>query len=126
MYYETTRIDFIMARVAAEAVRPKIKTSLCSVNELPSTAYFYTHADEKSGFALVPNKDGFGYDLISVFSSVHGRGDDILNTAQNLGAKTLDCFDGFLVDYYAVRGWVEYAREDNWVKGGPAVVFMSR
>lgn len=126
MYYATSKIDFVLARVNAETVRPMIKDSLCATSELPDNAYFYLHADEKSGFALVENYGENGYDLISVFSSVHGRGDTILNTAQNLGAKTLDCFEGYLVDFYAVRGWIEYAREDNWVKDGPAVVFMSR
>lgn len=124
MYYETTRIDFIIARVAAEAVRPMIKESLCPVSELSSDAYFYLHADEKSGFALVPNKD-FGYDLVSVFSCVKGRGDAMLDAAQNLGANTLDCFDGYLTAFYAFRGWVEYAREANWNGSNhPDVVFF--
>ena len=40
------------------------------------------------------------------------------------GAQTLDCFDGFLPDFYSKFGFVEYKREPNWVPGKADVVYM--
>ena len=41
-------------------------------------------------------------------------------------ARTLDCFDGFLPDFYAEFGFVEYKREPNWDPKGADVVYMRR
>lgn len=40
------------------------------------------------------------------------------------GAQTLDCFDGFLPDFYSKFGFVGYKREPNWVPGKADVVYM--
>lgn len=40
------------------------------------------------------------------------------------GARTLDCFDGFLPKYYSGFGFEEYKREANWTLGEPDVVYM--
>jgi hypothetical protein len=76
-------------------------------------------------------EDGFagyvlqsGGDLQSVFSSVRGRGDLLVRHAVANGARTLDCFDGYLPTLYARHGFREVRREANWTDGGPDVVFF--
>jgi hypothetical protein len=52
-------------------------------------------------------------DLQNVFnnSGIPGLGTEILKLAiENHGARTLDCFDGFLPKYYSKAGFVEVAR----------------
>jgi hypothetical protein len=41
------------------------------------------------------------------------------------GASKLDCFDGFLPEYYKQFGFLETERVANWTAGEPDVVFMS-
>lgn len=125
-YYDATKIEFVMALTRARDMSDKIKQNVTNPSDLNDRAYYYLHADGQSGFGLLPNMDGYGYDLVALWSLIPGRGDAMLDYAQSLGATTLDCFDGFLVNYYAVRGWLEYAREKNWTPGEPDVVFMSR
>lgn len=64
-------------------------------------------------------------ELVGVFSSLKGRGDVLVIAAQNEGAQHLDCFDGYLTEFYAGHGFVEYDRQPNWTPGGPAVVYMA-
>lgn len=99
-------------------------------------AKIYLTEDKLSGFAIKP--DG---ELISVFSSVRGRGMSIAARAVERGANHLDCYEhpttrhlvklyskfGFIEtdrlkwdDQYAPNGW-DYERNDN-----PDVVFMER
>lgn len=99
-------------------------------------AKIYLTEDKLSGFAIKP--DG---ELISVFSSVRGRGNAIAKMAVMKGAMHLDCYEhpttrhltvlysdvGFMEtkrlkwdDQYAPQGW-DYERNDN-----PDVVFMER
>lgn len=77
------------------------------------------HDQVTGGFIVKP--DG---ELVGLFSRLVGRGDDLVNAALNSGAQHLDCFDGFLVGFYARHGFVEYDRQPNWTPGGPAVVYM--
>ena len=64
-------------------------------------------------------------ELVGLFSSVKGRGPDLVLAAINSGATHLDCFDGYLVKLYGSLGFVEYDRQPNWTPGGPAVVYMA-
>lgn len=79
-------------------------------------------AGGKAGFVV--SKEG---DLQQVFnnSDVRGIGAGMVRHAIAHGAKTLDCFDGFLPGYYARFGFVESHREANWIPGGPDVVYMA-
>lgn len=87
--------------------------------------------DGLSGFALK------GEDIVSVFShpaSGGGRARKIIDTAVANGGRTLDAFDGKLVQIYAALGFREVRREawndaykpegwkDEW--GKPDVVYM--
>jgi hypothetical protein len=87
---------------------------------------FLTHytPDEMTGFMIrmVPGKDA-GYaikpdgDLINVFNATGekktGIGDLLIRDAIKNGAKKLDCYNGFLVDFYTRHGFVEVGR-DKW------------
>lgn len=77
--------------------------------------------DKASGYAVKP--DG---DVVSVFSTVKGRGDHLVQHALTNGGNKLDAFDGHLPTLYAKHGFQEYKREKNWTPGGPDVVYMHR
>jgi len=79
----------------------------------------FLHPDKKSGFAVKP--DG---DIVSVFSTEKGRGDQIVQHAVKAGGNKLDAFDGYLPKLYAKHGFKETHREKNWTPGGPDVVYM--
>lgn len=92
----------------------------------------YLAPDGQSGFAIKP--DG---ELISVFSLVPGRGDELVAAAVEHGATKLDCFTPYLPRLYARHGFVEVTRyhwDDqyapaNWdyeKNGRPDVVVMER
>lgn len=75
----------------------------------------YLNEAQNAGFAIKP--DG---DLINLFnnSGISGYGKILVNKAIELGAKKLDCFEGFLPDYYRKFGFITYKREKNW-SGNP-------
>lgn len=80
----------------------------------------YLHTDKRSGFAVSATGE-----LVGVFSTVRGRGEEILASAIGAGANHLDCFDGFLPNLYSRFGFTETSREANWTAGGPDVVYMA-
>lgn len=53
-----------------------------------------------------------------------GYGSEVVKCAIACGGRELDCFDGFLPEYYSRFGFVEYDRQANWVAGEPDVVYM--
>lgn len=55
-----------------------------------------------------------------------GIGSWLLHHAVNHGAEFLDCFDGFLPEWYSKHGFTETLREPNLVAGEREVVFMRR
>jgi len=55
-----------------------------------------------------------------------GIGKTLVKFAIEKGAKSLDCFDGYLVEFYSKEGFMEVYREPNWNEGGADVVFMHR
>jgi hypothetical protein len=63
-------------------------------------------------------------ELVGVFSSQPGRGDELVDAALKAGATHLDCFDGYLTEFYARHGFIEYDRSANWTPGEPDVVLM--
>lgn len=90
-------------------------TDLASVG-----ARCFLSTDGQSGYVIVAG------DLRLVFSTVRGRGDALVASAILHGARTLDCFDGYLPTLYARHGFRVIRREANWTPGGPDVVFMAR
>lgn len=92
----------------------------------------YLSADGQSGFAIKP--DG---ELISVFSLVRGRGDELVEAALQMGARRLDCFEPYLPRLYGRHGFQEtdrYQWDDKYAPplwdyarfGRPDVVVMER
>jgi len=92
----------------------------------------FLSTDGKTGFAI--KDDG---DLVSVFNNggVKGAGKVAIKTAIKQGAKKLDCFDGFLPNFYSGFGFKERERlkwddqyaPENWDYKNynrPDVVFM--
>jgi len=112
-------VNFRHARLNDEA----IFNATSSTNEVDQATNqhdrFMLTADGQSGF-IVKN----GGELIALFSTVKGRGHDLVQIAVQCGAEYLDCFDGFLPKLYAKHGFVTVKRELNWTLGGPDVVYM--
>lgn len=112
--------EFHSALSSAFATSPKVKEF---VHQYEPHEYqnmkTFLHPDKKSGFAVKP--DG---DIVSVFSTEKGRGDEIVQHAKREGGKKLDAFDGYLPKLYGKHGFKEYSREKNWTPGAPDVVYM--
>ncbi|WJN62617.1 hypothetical protein [Streptomyces phage phiScoe1] len=112
----TAALDW--ARTSSE----RIADATSKPAEMPRGARYYLTADFQSGFGVA--KDGT---LIGLFSLVKGRGEDMVwDAVLHRGASKLDCFDGFLPEYYKRFGFVETERVANWTPGEPDVVFMSQ
>lgn len=105
---------------AARKESARIRQATSDPAEMPDAADYFLWTDGESGYGVT--KEG---ELIGLFSLVSGRGRMMVEEAIYLdGASKLDCFDGFLPDYYTQFGFVEYMREANWTEGGPDVVYM--
>jgi hypothetical protein len=63
-------------------------------------------------------------ELIGFWCNVKGSGTWLLDHAIKDGATHLNCFDGYLVDFYKARGFVTTKYVSNWTDGEPDVVFM--
>ncbi len=126
-FYKPTPEDFILMR--SKSNRPQFLTP-------------YT-AEQLKGFELYMNKGGIGYaltpekDLVNVFnvSGQKGAGIDAVIDAIGRGAKTLDCYDGYLKKYYEEFGFKEYKSDpwndlytpENWnlkTYGKPDIIYM--
>ena len=106
----------------ARRVSPIIRESTSDMDGEPylSRSTYRLSLDGRSGYVVRP--DG---ELVYVFSLWTGRGDGLVKCAIRDGASHLDCFDGYLPEFYARHGFTEYRREANWTPGGPDVVFMA-
>ncbi|MGW8630590.1 hypothetical protein [Streptomyces sp. NPDC055793] len=99
----------------------RIREATSAPEEMPRGSRYYLTADFQSGFGV--SQDGT---LIGLFSLVKGRGTAMVwDAVLHKGAAKLDCFDGFLVDYYKQFGFFETERAANWTPGEPDVVFMA-
>lgn len=111
---------YLEALRRARAASPRVAAATTAPEDMDTTGTeFYLSPDEASGFGVTS-----GGDLVGLFSLVPGRGRSLVSQAVSRGARTLDCFDGFLPGFYASLGFVETGREPNWTPGGPDVVFM--
>lgn len=116
--------EFAQALGKAMEERPQIKEFITKYapEEYKGMRTFLS-PDKKSGYAIKP--DG---ELVSVFSSAKGRGDQITKEAVEQGASKLDAFDvnQKLPELYGKHGFKEFKREPNWTPGGPDVTYMAR
>lgn len=105
------------ARYASATIRDATSPS----DEYPRFgATYYLTRDRLSGYGITSS----GH-LIGLFSLVRGRGASLMAAALADGARTLDCFDGFLTDFYGQHGFVESHRATNWEGADePDVVWM--
>lgn len=117
---QVTRMKFRQALAHARR-NPIIKGATSKPSEMPNGAKYYLSEDCQSGYGVTATGT-----LIGVFSTIKGRGSELLDSAEDNGARYLDCFEGFLTALYSARGWVEFDRVLNWTEGQPAVVFMKR
>lgn len=111
---------YLYAMADARNSSELIATNTIEVRDLPSTARYFLSVDGKSGYGI----DSVGT-LIGLFSLVKGRGRPMVVEAVERGARSLNCFDGYLPGLYGSAGFVEYAREPNWVPGEPDLVYMA-
>lgn len=127
-YHRVPRHNFAIAYHAARWESPVVRDATSPVEEVCDGRYTRTlyclAEDWMSGFAIRPGDEG--NELIGVFSLVKGRGSRLIEAALDMGAERLDCFDGFLVDFYQRHGFVETERVPNWTEGEPDVVFMRK
>mgnify|MGYP001561764868 CR=1 FL=1 len=114
--------EFLGAIEAAKKANPRIAENLSpySVADLEGAKQFLS-PDKASGYSIKP-----GGELVNVFSSSKGRGDELVKSAVDQGALHLDAFDPYLPKLYGKHGFKEVSREPNWTKGGPDVVFMRK
>ena len=118
-YSQVTYTEFRSALLNARRLSDRIRAMTTAPRYLPEGARYYLASDNKSGFGIN------GSELIAVFSREQGRGDAIVYSAIENGARKLDCFDGYLTEFYGRHGFTEDYRVANWSPGGPDVVFMS-
>jgi len=118
--YPCGRSRYVAALQAARDQSGPIRRATSPIEEMPTDADYFLSLDGKSGYGVTMNGE-----LVGLFSLVPGRGKDMVQEAIDMdGARRLDCFDGFLPEYYKQFGFVEYMREANWTPGGPDVVYM--
>lgn len=79
----------------------------------------YLNVNYNCGYAI---KNG---DIVSLFSSVKGMGEKLINSAIVNGGVKLDCFDGYLTKLYYNAGFNVDKIETNWNGSNfPNVVYM--
>lgn len=119
-----TRRTYLAHMGAARAESPLVRQNTCTMAELlaypESTTSYFLSPDRKSGFMIHRGK------LIGLFSLVRGRGASLVSTAIAAGARSLECYDGYLPVLYGRHGFIETDRVSTWTEGGPDVVVMAR
>ncbi|AXQ61131.1 acetyltransferase [Streptomyces phage Hank144] len=119
--YKVHHAIYIGALRQARRQSQLIADATSAPHEMPRSHTYYLTDDFQSGFGVA--QDGT---LVGLFSLIKGRGEDLVwDAILHHGATKLDCFDGFLPDYYKRFGFVETERVPNWTPGEPDVVFMS-
>lgn len=118
------RETFVREFVAARLTNPEIRNATSA--EVADRTGMYRLAIEYGrvvgGYAVQVNSD-FRIELCNLWGP--GYGSQLVSDALHNGAEVLDCFDGFLPEFYARHGFVEVTREPNWTPGGPDVVYMA-
>ncbi len=119
------KFDAYMKQYAAARLKnPLIAENCATYSELE---HVETH-EAVRWFGGRANAQGFGItstgELVGLFSSVAGAGNDLIKHAIREGATYLDCFDGYLPTLYSKHGFVETRRERNYTDGQPDIIFM--
>lgn len=117
------RWEFAQHLNGARGISPRIDAATSAIDPdlEPEGTRHYLDSVNGAGFAV--RKDG---ELVFVHSIARGLGAALIEVAVRAGADHLDCFDGYLPEFYARHGFVETSREPNWTDGEPDVVFMAR
>jgi hypothetical protein len=77
--------------------------------------------DRRSGYAVTP-----AFELVNVFS-LCSMGSEVVNHATTRYTFLhLNCFSGYLENFYTAHGFEQYSRQMNWDPSGPDVVYMIR
>ena len=120
MYKQVTAKQFKISFLIAINKNIKIK-EYCHVYLLRDYKKMkcYLSHDRKSGYCIKDDSE-----IVCLFSLIKGRGKQLLNCAINCGGAKLDCFDGYLTDFYKSSGFKEVRREANWNSYGPDVIYM--
>lgn len=129
-FYEVDPASYAKARARSRYQHVFSPFSSAEARADPRARAFLS-MDGTCGFLVV------GGDLRGLFNAGRrGRGRDAVRFAvESAGARTLDCFDGFLPSYYASLGFVETGRApfdptlapalwDAEAHGTPDVIFM--
>lgn len=107
----------------ARGCHKRIEDATSPFEDDGTTRYFIHDDDPDRGFSgYAVRADG---ELVFVWSCGRGEGDALVRSALANGAVYLDCFDGYLVDFYARHGFRVVKRVSNWTPGGPDVVYMA-
>lgn len=106
----------------AGLMSPLIAMNTIEATELDqsSNAMYFLSKDNNSGFGITSSKE-----IVALFSTVKGRGAELLTSAVTNGAQHLNCFDGYLVGLYASFGFEEVRRvPNNYGRSNPDIVYM--
>ncbi len=129
MFKQVEKSDFINSRNRMPETLKVFITQYSAKEYTNMNTACFLSTDNKSGYALTEDKD-----LISVFS-LNSKGVEVVKSAIQNGATTLDCIGDFLASYYSKFGFVESDRmtwnddyaPENWDYekfGKPDVIFM--
>jgi hypothetical protein len=124
-----------LEKLNIELVNPNffklIIENVCQINER-----FRVNLDKKHNYqeydCYLAEDVRFGFcvnqktqELSNVFSIEKKRGKEILAFATNsYNQLRLNCFDGYLKEFYTKFGFTEVKRVANYISGGPDVVFL--
>lgn len=118
--YKVATDDFLAAYRAAYETVARVGASCTDPADVPwPRCVCYLSDDKQSGYAIQDAGE-----LVCVFSTEPGRGEQIVRHAIHQGATHLNCFDGYLPTVYRRWGFVEERRETTWEETGPDVVYM--
>ena len=108
-FFLTSARKFHAALAAARAASPAVHAFTSRTPHNPDSPDWrhYLSRDGLSGYAIHT-----GY-LACVFSTVPGRGDDLVAAAVDHGAEECDCFGTFLASLYARHGF-EVTGHEAW------------
>ena len=114
-------ISFLKALDNAKYTNKRIKINVHIFNLVEYLKMdTYLSIDGLSGYSI--KKDG---EIVSLFSTVKRRGNKLINDAIKNGGNKLNCFEGYLTNFYKKAGFVVYDTQSNWNgENCPKVAFM--
>ena len=78
--------------------------------------------DKKTGYCI----NSKTFELCNVFSTEKGLGKRLISELSKYTYLHLNCFDGYLKQFYASANFKVYKIENNWSIGGPQVLYMTQ